>query len=265
MKIRWAIAGSVLVGLGLAAWIERDRVAGLADLTLARLQTGERGAVAQVLPPGEVPDSGQSQAPPGDPDHHHGPETPGKPGTPGTPGAPETPDPMAPLGTATGHQTLPKDLDGLFAALRSADTLEQANRIEQALFMMIGSSQGGTVNALMEAGARADDAEDWARARAIYKDVNAIEPDFADGWARGAASAWQMKDHASAVADLKRAVQLEPRHFAAWAGLATIYEEIGYLEAADQAWNEALYWHPLMDAARRGAARTGASLRGLSL
>ena len=51
-----------------------------------------------------------------------------------------------------------------------------------------------------------------------------------------------------------------------WEDLAQeFYEETGYLVEADQAWREALYWNPMMDGARRGAARTGVILRGLSL
>lgn len=240
MRARLAIGISICVGLGLAAWVERDRVGDLAGLALARL---ERPAAPSVttLPPGEVPDSPPSGDPPAE-------------------------DGRAQAAAASPHgMGLPQSLDGLFDALRRAETVEQAQQIEARIFLRLGTASGATVNALMEAAARAEDMEDWGRARTIYADITRIDPAFADGWARAASSAWQMGDHAAARADLLVALRLEPRHFAAWAGLATIYEETGYVVEADRAWREALYWNPMMDGARRGAARTAAILRGLSL
>ncbi|MCU0883065.1 MAG: hypothetical protein MUF14_10410, partial [Hyphomonadaceae bacterium] len=213
MRARLAIAISICVGLGVAAWVERDRVAGLSAL-LQPDRFGSDADAAGSLPHGGVPESPPDATFDPGPDH---------------------PDGVKPsLETAA----LPQSLDGLFAALREADTAEQAQQIEARIYMRLGTSPSGTVNALMEAAARAESIEDWARARAVYADVTRIDPGFADGWARAASSAWQMGDHAKARDDLLQALRLEPRHFAAWAGLATIYEETGYLVEADQAWRE---------------------------
>jgi tetratricopeptide (TPR) repeat protein len=239
MRKTVAIILSVGVGLGLAAWIERDRLADLVARGQVQLGMLDGSVTPAELPAGEVPDAGQSQ-----------------PAMPNAdPVIEEGPQPVA----------VPTNLDDLFAALRQADSLEQAQPLETAIFMQLGAAPNGTVAALMEAAARADDAEDWARSRKIYSDAIALAPEFADGWARLAASAWQMGDHASAITHLKHALTIEPRHFAALSGLATIYEEVGAVEEADQAWREALYWHPLLDGAKRGAARTGAKLRGVAL
>jgi tetratricopeptide (TPR) repeat protein len=238
MRWRLALLIGIGIGLGVATWVERDRVAGIVS-GLTRLFAGnDTQAGPSDLPPGEVPDAGQPQ-----PANPHG-------------GMAMTVSPEKPL---------PTSLSGLFRALREADTAEDAQRIEVALFNKLGSSSSASVNVLMQAGAQADSMEDYTRARQVYADVLEIEPDFAEGWARAAASAYQMGDAGSALKELKQAVAIEPRHFAAWAGLATIYEEAGYIGEAHDAWGEALYWNPMLDPAKRGEARTSAKLEGTRL
>ena len=53
--------------------------------------------------------------------------------------------------------------------------------------------------------------------------VTALEPNWSEGWNRRATVFWLLPTRTIAIADLQRALVLEPRHFEAWAALGRIY------------------------------------------
>ena len=64
-----------------------------------------------------------------------------------------------------------------------------------------------------------------------------------------------MDNYAKSMTDIQRALQLEPRHFGALAGMATILERTGKKEAALKAWERALSIYPAMDSAQKAVIR----------
>ena len=226
MHWRFALAVGVVAGLGFAAWVERERLATLTGVALEQLPNTAEG----VEPPPEM-EAAESQ-----PAGHDG-------------------------FTLAGQISL----DQLFGNLRMADSLEEAQAVEQQLFGIIGRAQSPTVNALMQAASIAEDAGDLPRARDLYRRVNSLEPDYAEGYVRAAAAHHAAGDPTAALRDLEIALRIEPRHFGALIGLATVQEEQGQLEEALDHYKEALYWHPWLDPAKRGIRRLGTRLEGLAL
>ncbi|MBI2584999.1 MAG: tetratricopeptide repeat protein [Rhodospirillales bacterium] len=71
-----------------------------------------------------------------------------------------------------------------------------------------------------------------------------VRPNFAEGWHKRATVYYLMGDYASSIADIQKTVELEPRHFGAYAGLGLIYLKMGNEPAALRALEQALTINP---------------------
>lgn len=80
-------------------------------------------------------------------------------------------------------------------------------------------------------------------------------PEFASGWQARAAALASAGQFGPAAADLARALQIEPRHFAALTQLGAMLEEMGDDEGALKAYQQSLAIHPHQQEAIDGAAR----------
>ena len=69
-------------------------------------------------------------------------------------------------------------------------------------------------------------------------------PDFAEGYNARATAFFQMGRYGLSLEDIRRTLELNPRHFGALSGLALILEEIGRPEDALAAWREVEALHP---------------------
>lgn len=90
-------------------------------------------------------------------------------------------------------------------------------------------------------------------------------PEFAEGY-NSRASAWfRAGRYGPAVADLQRALELNPQHFGALAGIGAILEETGQKPAALRAYRAALAIHPRQDDVKKAAERLESQLSGEKL
>ena len=69
-------------------------------------------------------------------------------------------------------------------------------------------------------------------------------PFFAEGWNRRATLLWQLGEVEKALADCRKAVLLNPDHFAAWQGMGMCHLRLGDLPAAVKAFQNALKLMP---------------------
>ena len=167
----------------------------------------------------------------------------------------------------TGVSSIPAhtSLEVLFMALRRTETPEEAAQIEADIYLRLSQARSPTVNLMMNSAAVMAERGDDAGARAIYLKVTELEPDYAEGWARAAGSAFAAGDMDEASQLLRRAVRIEPRHYAAWTGLGAVLEAEGDLAGARDAYREALFYNPFQDGAKRGLLRVETQLEGLAL
>jgi tetratricopeptide (TPR) repeat protein len=102
-------------------------------------------------------------------------------------------------------------------------------------------------------------------ARSHLDRVTELEPDFAEGWNKRATILFMQGDYAASIEDIRRVLQLEPRHFGALSGLGLILERLGLKEQALEAFRRALEVHPQMLAIQLRVAELARELEGQEL
>lgn len=146
-------------------------------------------------------------------------------------------------------------LDPLFEQLKQAPDAQTAQQIEQRIWRIWGESGSATVDILLERAQAAEAAGDAQLARSFLDQAVQILPDYAETYNRRAVLAFDGSDSAAALADIEDALEREPRHFGALAGLGMIYESLGQKRAAYEAYKSALEIDPFLDQAKQGVAR----------
>jgi len=145
-------------------------------------------------------------------------------------------------------------LERLFSELHDADPRD-ARRLAREIELEWSKSGSAAMDLLLRRGNDALDARDAPAAIEHFTALTDHAPDFAEGWFRRAL-AYMMADlDGPAVADLRRALALEGRHFDAMAGLGAIAERTGREALARQAYEAVLAIHPHHEQATEGLER----------
>ena len=175
------------------------------------------------------------------------------------------PDPAPALAGASesaAPQTREEKLDALFAQLKSAGDQRQATRIQGQIGRLWADSGSDTLNLLLLRGRAALKAGEPAKAKAHFSRLIAFAPEFPEGWSARATAAFVDGDYGRALADVTRVVALEPRHFAAYAGMGAIFEKMERPREALAAFRKALEINPFSAPAKAGVERLEAEVEG---
>lgn len=136
-----------------------------------------------------------------------------------------------------------KALDQLYAELADPG-FEAWQQVEKQIWSEWSNSGSPAMNLLLERGRTAMAEGDLGRAIEHLTALTDHAPNFAEGWNARATAYYQSGKYGPALADIRRTLTLEPRHFGAISGLAMILEELGHLEDALKAYQEVLAIHP---------------------
>lgn len=90
-------------------------------------------------------------------------------------------------------------------------------------------------------------------------------PDFAEAYSARATAFYAQGRAGEALADLVRALELEPRHFGALAGLGFVLEDLGHEQDALKAYKAAAALHPGIDMVNEAVERLEFTLGGRTL
>ena len=134
----------------------------------------------------------------------------------------------APAGPSPSRAT---ELDVLFDHLRHATSETEAVTIENRIVEIWAQSPSDTANLLYARGIEALD-DDKELALELLTAVTELEPNFAEAWQELGHLNFVLDAHDAAIVDLERALTLEPRHYGALLGLASIFELYGNKKAA---------------------------------
>jgi tetratricopeptide (TPR) repeat protein len=160
-------------------------------------------------------------------------------------------------------RAMPAPLAAALASLNAASDEAAAEAAANEVMGFFLQSGSPSVDALVERAGLAEIHNDLPKARALIDEAINLKPDFAEAYARRAAIAFAGKDFNSAHRDLTKAVLLEPRHFAAWAGLGAVNEALRQPAEALKAYRAALALYPKFQPARDGEARTSRIVEGV--
>lgn len=169
----------------------------------------------------------------------------------------------APVETAEPQADL-QDEAALLAALAVADARESA-RLDRQLQALWSKSGSASMDLLLKRGRDALETDDPTAAIEHLTALTDHAPDFAEGWHARASAYFNVELFGPAVADLERALALNPNNYNAIFGLGAILETFGDTGRAYRAYQKALALHPHHEDAIKGVERLEPLVRGTSL
>lgn len=141
--------------------------------------------------------------------------------------------------------TTPKErVDALFADLKKEGDEDKARQVAERIRLEWQDSGSATVNLLMQWANKAIADEKQTAALDLLDQAIALAPDYVEGWNRRATLHYQMGNFRKSMSDINHVLALEPRHFGALAGMATMLEAAGKDELAMRAWQQFLDIYP---------------------
>ncbi|AQT43531.1 Tetratricopeptide repeat-containing protein [Bartonella apihabitans] len=143
------------------------------------------------------------------------------------------------------------ELDHLLAVLKRTANQKEAAKISRQIQGLWSQSGSDTIDLLMQWAEDGINQQDYARALDFLDNVVALQPDYAEGWARRAVVHVQLNDLTLAMSDLHRSLSLEPRNYNALFLVGSILEMTGRNKLALHAYEDALKIYPQMQRAQK--------------
>ncbi|ASY64241.1 hypothetical protein SJ05684_c28100 [Sinorhizobium sojae CCBAU 05684] len=137
-----------------------------------------------------------------------------------------------------------QQLDSLFAELKKERDEDRARDVANRIRLQWQDSGSATVNLLMQWADKAISDDKKSMALDILDQVIVLAPKYVEGWNRRATLHYQMGNFRKSMSDVSRVLLLEPRHFGAIAGMATMLDDAGKSELALRAWQQFLDIYP---------------------
>jgi len=156
----------------------------------------------------------------------------------------------------------PKLLAQLYEQLGAARNVHSAEPIMKAIEELWTFSGSDTVDLLLSrAGQFAKDA-DTELSLAILDAVVDIAPQEAEAWHQRARVHVLRGEYERALADLRRTLNLDPKHYRAISNLGLVLEQLGAKKEALEAYRRALTVNPFLEDARQGVEALARDVEG---
>jgi tetratricopeptide (TPR) repeat protein len=155
-------------------------------------------------------------------------------------------------------------LDALFADLKRERNEKAAGRIAGRITEAWRNSGSASIDLLMQWADEAIRKRDYTVALDFLDSVVTLEPGFAEGWNRRATVHYLREDYAKAMNDIERTLQIEPRHFGALVGMASILKQTGRKQEALAVFERVLDIYPMMRPAQGEVLQLADELAGES-
>ncbi|MEM6461718.1 MAG: hypothetical protein AAF724_07375 [Pseudomonadota bacterium] len=159
-------------------------------------------------------------------------------------------------------QTRTERLNGYFLDLKREAEPASARRIADRIWAEWRTSESATSNQLMEWANEAISDKRYFTALDLLDQITVLNPDYAEAWNRRATLHYIMNNHDKSMADINIVLQLEPRHFGALMGMASILSASGSDEAALETYLKVLEVYPAMREAQKRVGELSEELTG---
>ena len=140
-------------------------------------------------------------------------------------------------------QTNP-ELDELFKQLLKAEEEPIIREIEGQIWEIWLQHPNPDIERLMQLGTQRMNAQAVSEAMVVFTQVTISYPDYAEAWNKRATLHYLIGDAEASEADIKKTLELEPRHFGALSGLGLVYLQSGELSKAKKAFENLVAVHP---------------------
>ena len=156
-----------------------------------------------------------------------------------------------------------EELDGLFAQLAKAPSLESADQTITKIWQLWTTDTTDSNNIrLMRRGIAYMESGQWREAESIFSQIIDRDDGFSEAWNKRATVRFMLNDMNGSVQDIAQTLKLEPRHFGALSGLGMIHTLDGNFESALSIYEQILTIHPLNPEASRLIEELKLKLRG---
>ena len=135
-------------------------------------------------------------------------------------------------------------LDGLFEQLSRASDPAALRATENRIWEIWLEHTNEDVERLLTLGTEAMNRRQFPEALLIFSQIVENFPDFAEGWNKRATLFYLVGNTDASIEDIKKALELEPRHFGALSGLGLVYLQQGKLALAEEAFLQLIAVHP---------------------
>ena len=153
-------------------------------------------------------------------------------------------------------------LDKLFEKLAVEEDESQAELIAEEVWALWTRSGSASVDLALRRGANAQTRLNFGLARRMFDNVTTLEPNYAEGWARSGRLALTENNLDRAIAELTKALILEPRHFYALWSLGSVMEKLERHEDALEIYNEAYALYPKLEGVAKRREALMSSVEG---
>jgi tetratricopeptide (TPR) repeat protein len=153
-------------------------------------------------------------------------------------------------------------LDELFGQLSKSQSQQTARLLEQQIYQVWLQSGSDSVDLLMTRALEAMNGDDYETAEHLLTAIVDISPSYAEAWNKRAMLYFVQDKYEEAIVDLEQTLRLEPRHFAALAGLGKIFEEYGQKRRALEVYRKALEIHPYLEGVSKEIERLAPEVEG---
>jgi tetratricopeptide (TPR) repeat protein len=165
---------------------------------------------------------------------------------------------------ASARQDDPR-LDDLFRKLLAVPAGETADAVEDQIWTIWLEHPGRDVPTLMNSGVQLLHKDDFKAALELFDHIVKLAPNYAEGWNKRANAHYLLGDYPAAVSDIRHTLLLEPRHFAALAGLGLVYLAVDEPAGALKAFEAGLAINPHMGGVREQVDKLRQQLAGSPL